>query len=131
MISVDTRGRMGNQMFQHAFAHAASRRLGTTFVLGPGELWEGFELGAWGRRHVRLRRKLEFRLRYGADPADKLEVEESEDPATVLAALRDGVAYGGYFQSERYFAGYEDEVRELYRVRRGHEEAFAAKYGDA
>jgi hypothetical protein len=79
---------------------------------------------------VRLRRKLEFRLRYGADPADKLEVDEMEDPAAVLGRLRDGVAYGGYFQSERYFEGYEDEVRRLFTVRADHETAFAAKYGD-
>jgi hypothetical protein len=121
---------MGNQMFQFAFAHAASRRLDASFILGPGALWEGFELGPWARRSVRVRRKLEFRLRYGKDPSVKVEVDEEEDPARVLADLRDGAAYGGYFQSERYFAGYEDEVRALFRVRREHEEAFAAKYGD-
>jgi hypothetical protein len=128
VISVDTRGRMGNQMFQLAFAHAASRRLGTSFVLGPGVLWDGFALGAWGRRHVRLRRKLEFRVRYGADPADKVEVDENEDPAAVVERLRDGVAYGGYFQSEQYFAGYEHEVRELFRVHQRHRDAYDAKY---
>jgi hypothetical protein len=121
---------MGNQMFQLAFAHAASRRLGTSFILGPGTLWEGFELGAWGRRRVRLARKLRFRLRHGAEPADKVEVPDQADPAQVLAELRDGAAYGGYFQSERYMADYEDEIRALYRVRPEHEAAFAAKYGD-
>jgi hypothetical protein len=128
MISVDTRGRMGNQMFQFAFAHAASRRLGTSFILGPGRLWEGFELGPWGRGPVRLARKARFRLRYGAEPADKVEVPENADPARVVEELRDGAAYGGFFQSERYFAGYEAEVRELFRVRAEHEAAYAAKY---
>jgi hypothetical protein len=130
MISVDTRGRMGNQMFQLAFAHVVARRLGTSFVLGPGPLWESFDIGPWGRRAVRLRRKLEFRLRYGADPKDKVMVDDHADPAQVLAELRDGVAYGGYFQSERYFEGYEAEVRSLFRVRAEFEAAFAAKYGD-
>jgi hypothetical protein len=120
---------MGNQMFQLAFAHAAARRLETSFVLGPGALWNGFDLGPWSRRSVRLARKLAFRARYGADPADKVEVDNDEDPSAVLTSLRDGVAYGGFFQSERYFAGYEDDVRELFAVRPAHERAFAAKYG--
>ncbi len=131
MISVDARGRMGNQMFQLAFAHVAARRLGTSFILGPAELWEGFELGAWGRRPVRLARKLRFRLRYGAAPGNKVEVPDDADPAQVLAELRDGAAYGGYFQSERYLAGYEDEIRSLFQVRAEHEAAFAEKYGDS
>jgi hypothetical protein len=131
VISVDIRGRMGNQMFQLAFAHAAARRLGTTFILGPDELVGNFALGPWGRRPVRLARKLAFRSRYGADPADKVFVENDADPATVLAGLRDGVSYGGFFQSERYFAGHEDEVRELFQVRPSQRRAFEAVYGDA
>jgi hypothetical protein len=129
VISVDTRGRMGNQMFQLAFAHCAARRLQTSFVLGPGALWESFDLGPWGRRHVRLARKLAFRARHGAEPADRVEVGNDDDPAAVLAELRDGVAYGGFFQSERYFAQYEDEVSALFEVRPAHARAFAAKYG--
>jgi hypothetical protein len=120
---------MGNQMFQLAFAHAAARRLQTSFILGPGALWEGFDLGPWGRRSVRLARKLAFRARYGADPADKVEVGSNDDPATVLNGLRDGVAYGGFFQSERYFAGYEDDVRRMFAVRPDHMRSFAERYG--
>jgi hypothetical protein len=130
MISVDSRGRMGNQMFQLAFAHAASRRLNTWFVLGPNRLWEGFDLGPWGRRRVRVARKLALRLRHGREPPERIEVEEQSDPARVLAELRDGVAYGGFFQSERYFAGYEEEIRRLFTVRPEHEAAFAARYTD-
>lgn len=117
-------------MFQLAFAHAAARRLGTSFVLGPGPLWDGFDLGPWGRRRVRLARKLAFRLRYGASPPDRVEIDEQEEPEAVLAGLRDAAAYGGYFQSEQYFAGYEDEIRVLFRIRAEHERAFAARYRD-
>lgn len=129
MISVDSVGRMGNQMFQLAFAHAAAQRLGTSFILGPGALWEGFDLGPWGRRRVRLARKLAFCARYGAHPADKVEVDNDADPAAILAGLRDGAAYGGFFQSERYFAGCEDDVRELFAVRPEHVQRFEARYG--
>jgi hypothetical protein len=121
---------MGNQMFQFAFAHAAARRLGTSFIMGPGPLWEGFDLGPWGRRRVRLARKVAFRLRYGSQPPRRVDVDEEADPATVLDDLRDGTAYGGFFQSERYFAGYEHEIRSLFSVRAEHERAFAARYHD-
>jgi len=129
MISVDARGRMGNAMFQLAFAHAASRRLQTSFVFGPAPLWEQFELGPWGRRSVRLRRKLVFRTKYGANPTDRVFIEANADPGAVMATLRDGVAYGGFFQSERYFAGYEDEIRALFTVRGEHLAEFSHRYG--
>ena len=130
VISVDARGRMGNAMFQLAFAHAASRRLGTSFVFGDAHLEEDFALGAWGRPQTRLARKLAFRARYGREGPKRVFVRDEEDPAEVLASLRDGVAYGGFFQSERYFAGFEDAIRRLFIVRREHREAFVRRYGD-
>lgn len=126
MISVDAVGRLGNTMFQLAFAHAAARRLETTFVLGPAPLWEHFELGAWGRRSVRLRRKLEARLR----SFDRVVVDNAEEPGEVLSRLRDGAAYNGFFQSADYFAGYEEEVRALFAVRETQRRAFGERYGD-
>lgn len=116
---------MGNTMFQLAFAHAAARRLETTFVLGPAPLWEQFDLGPWGRLPVRLRRKLALRLRR----LDREVVGNDEEPAAVLDRLRDGVAYNGFFQSAQYFAGYEDEVRALFVVRDRHRRVFAERYG--
>jgi hypothetical protein len=129
MISVDSLGRMGNQMFQMAFAHAAARRLGTRYVLGPGDLWTAFAAGTWASPRVRLARKLEFRLRYGSKGPRKVLVGNDAEPEAVIAGLRDGAAYGGFFQSERYFAGHEAEVRELFAVREGHRAAFDDVYG--
>lgn len=130
VISVDAVGRMGNTMFQLAFAHATARRLDTSFVLGPAPLWEDFELGAWGRRRVRLGRKLRMRVRYGATGPERFVVDNGEEPADVLGRLRDGVAYNGFFQSEQYFAGYEDEVRALFAVRPERRARFEERYGD-
>lgn len=136
VIRVQTGGRMGNQMFQLAFAHAASRRLGTSYVygrppfktdeLGP-PLWQQFEIGPWGRRAVRLARHGEFLARHG-HRAPIVTVEQDEDPDEVLGALRDGVVYSGFFQSERWFAGHEREVREMFTPRPEHRAAFAARH---
>jgi hypothetical protein len=121
---------MGNQMFQLAFAHVAARRLGTTYIFGDAPLWQSFDLDHWGRRSTRLARKARFRLRYGSGGPERVFVDVDDDPGEALAQLRDHAAYGGYFQSERYFEGYEAEVRALFAVRREHEQAFAERYGD-
>ena len=130
MISVDARGRMGNQMFQLAFAHAAARRLGTSYVFGDAPLWESFELGEWGRRSARLARKARFGARYGSAGPEQVFVENDRDPREVLGSLRDHAAYGGFFQSERYFTSCEDDVRKLFAVRAEHQRAFAERYRD-
>ncbi|MHB1569047.1 MAG: alpha-1,2-fucosyltransferase [Solirubrobacteraceae bacterium] len=136
MIAVPAGGRMGNQMFQFAFVYAASRRLATTFAfvaprrasqrreLGP-PLWHTFELGSWHRRALRLRR--EARLRLGG-ALETVDVGQHEEPGDVLARLRDGVCYRGYFQSERWFADYEDDVRRLFTVRGPLLAEFRARY---
>jgi hypothetical protein len=130
---------MGNQMFQYAFAHAASRRLGTSFSLGlPSRskvadvgppLRTFFDLGPAYRVDVRLARRIAFAARYGLR-APIVTVEQDADPAETLARLRDGVVYGGYFQSEKWFAGYENDIRELFTVRREYQEEFARRYPD-
>jgi hypothetical protein len=128
---------MGNQMFQLAFAHATGRRLGTEFALGPGPrsthatlgppLWRFFELGSWARPIQRWRRRTAFRLQHGFR-ADVVLIEQHDDPINSLRQLRDGVEYGGFFQSERWFEEYADEIRRLFTVRGEHQEAFLRRY---
>ncbi|TMK39887.1 MAG: alpha-1,2-fucosyltransferase [Actinobacteria bacterium] len=132
VISVDTGGFLGNQMFQLAFAHVASRRLGTTFNLSSApakSLWENFELGEWGDPAVRRRRRLAYKLRH---PRPRIVVVDNErdDPESVLSNLRDGARYTGFYQSERYFVGYEDEVKQMFTVRAEHRAEFTRRYGD-
>jgi hypothetical protein len=126
---------MGNQMFQLAFAHAASRRLGTEFVMcrEPGthhptiRLWRYFELGRWANPAVRWRARARFWSRHGFRP-ELVLCEQHDDPAGTLASLRDGVEYSGFFQSEDWFSGYAGEVRGLFTVRAEHRKEFRARF---
>ena len=128
VIAVDMRGRMGNQMFQVAFAYAASRRLGTSFaVLGPFELAEYFERVPLGRPSIRLATKTMFYLRHG--PAKRIFVDDASDPAELMETLHNGIPYSGFFQSAEYFAGYEQEIRGMFQVRGEHAAAFNHAYG--
>jgi hypothetical protein len=137
MIRVRTAGRMGNQMFQLAFAHATSRRLGTEFALGRGPrsthatlgppLWRFFELGPWARPTLRWRRRMAFRLQHGFR-AELVLIEQHDNPINSLGRLRDGVEYGGFFQSECWFEEYAEEIRRLFMVRGEYREEFLQRY---
>ncbi len=123
------RGRMGNQMFQAAFAHAASVRLDTHFAfLGPCELPEHFERPPLRRPAARLAARAALYARHGRAP--RLFIDNTSHPSEVLATLRNGIRYSGFFQSALYFAGCEREVRDMFEVRADHVAEFAATYGD-
>lgn len=139
MIRVRTAGRMGNQMFQFAFAYATSRRLNTRFAIGPGPrsshatlgppLSEFFDLGPWRSQRLRFERRVEFRLRHGPRPA-VVEIGQQDQPAESLGRLRDGVEYAGFFQSEQWFAEHAQEVRRLFTVREPHRREFELRFPD-
>src|SRR4051812_28523063 len=98
MIAVQTRGRMGNQMFQFAFAHAAARRLGTTYVCEPLLLQPAFDLGRYGHAAVRKWRFWPRGRQLLFFPSRTVHVED-ESPQSVLAGLTDDTRYSGFFQS--------------------------------
>jgi hypothetical protein len=137
VIRVQTGGRMGNQMFQLAFAHAAAERLGTSYVygrppfktdeLGP-PLWHLFDVGEWGRTPVRLARYARFLARYGPR-APLVSVEQDQDPTRFMEELRDGVVYSGFYQSELWFAGHEEHVRSMFTPRPEFQSEFDDRYG--
>jgi hypothetical protein len=118
---------MGNQLFQWAFGLSASRRLGTRFAMPTKGIASLFELDAdrehWSRLHGHAWLALN---RVRRRPV--VEVGGDDEPKSVLAALRDGLRYGGFFQSADYFSGSEDAVRRALAVRRKHRRRFERSY---
>ena len=127
MIAVDRRGRLGNHLFQWAFATAASRRLGTSFVMDHDTLAPLFDLAVHLRPDRRARGLVWLRGRGSRAPL--VEVGNEEEPADVLAALRDGTRYSGFFQSEDYFAEHADAVRRAFAVKDEYRRRFEELYG--
>jgi len=115
VIAVESRGRLGNQLFQFAFGIGASRRLGTSFVMPDRLLRAAFTLGRYGRPLGRRRRALRYRL--GRYPIVKFDNESYREPADVLRQLTDRTQYAGFFQSEDFFANARDEVRAAFTAR--------------
>jgi Glycosyl transferase family 11 len=138
VIRVHTDGRMGNQMFQLAFAHAAAARLGSTYVygrppfkgkvLGP-PLWRLFDVGEWGNPALRMSRYARFLARYGPR-APVVVVEHDTEPRAFMETLRHGVVYAGFYQSEQWFEGHEQRVREMFTPLPRERARYEARYGE-
>src|SRR3954449_6091685 len=105
MIVVEASGRLGNLMFQYAFALAASRRLETTFAIDDRLLRTRF-----------LAPAAEDPNEAPSYPVVRINNDDYDSPDDVLQQLRDSIHYRGYFQSEQFFAASADEVRDAFRV---------------
>jgi hypothetical protein len=129
MIAIERRGRLGNHMFQFAFGLAAARRLGTDFVMDETELRELFVLEPHDGPVGRARRAAAFRRRNKSAGLPVEKIGNNARPDDVLARLTDETLYAGFFQSARYFAGFEDDARRAFTPRAEHLQAFQSKYG--
>jgi Glycosyl transferase family 11 len=125
VITVAKSGRLGNQMFQYAFAHAAARALGTHFAFDDEELARNFVLQP--QRH-RLRLAASRMLR--TYTRHEIITDDYDDPAEVVASLTDRTDYVGYFHSPVYFDSVQHEIRRLFRVRSEHVEVFTSQHRD-
>lgn len=95
-------GWLGNQMFQYAATYVLARRRGVraAFPRNRPDLHQVFKIDA---------------LDYDDRPGQLFEETRFDyDPA--VKDLPDGTILSGYFQSERYFAGYSDEIRRQFNV---------------
>jgi len=146
MIGVRLHGRLGNQMFQYAFAYSTAKKLNTGFYLDETEV--GFFLpGVFNipvpsinRTSFLLKklplpnaRRVQFSGRLFAYQKSKLNQEVSYDanlsPAKNLESVSDSCFYNGYFQSVLYFKKYESGIRELFVLKPFILKAFKKKYG--
>jgi Glycosyl transferase family 11 len=129
MIAIERRGWLGNNMFQWAFGISASRRLGTRFTTDHEPLSPIFELDGEPSLRWRLRR-LRWRAGQRLQQWPTVEIDGDDDPRDVMAGLRDGVRYGGFFQSADYFGAEHDAVRRAFTVRREHRDRFRQEFAD-
>ena len=140
MIIVRYKGGMGNQMFQYAFGRQLARQLNADLVFDPTNLlyrnnppdfvYRNYDLDVFRPRYTRflappallapvynLRLK---KLSQAVSWAVKRGGAVRKEPhfhfsSEVLDEAREGIIYDGWWQSPKYFAGVEEEVREDFR----------------
>jgi hypothetical protein len=119
MIGVDVIGRMGNQMFQYAFALVAAHKINTRFFLKyyhyPITIDKYFELPGFNRHLNKMANKI-FYLVTGHFKC--IEEGSSINPQILLRNLTDNTLYKGYFQTEMFFKDISDRVRTEFRIKR-------------
>lgn len=135
MIGVVLQGRLGNQLFQYAFAYAASKSLSTKFYIDQrSELFilpKYFSLGKEfnfeveslfrikGFRNIfshQLKRAFySFLCKFFKLKAIKFP--NGSSPELNLLKLKDQILYTGFFQSENYFANVKEEIGSLFNLK--------------
>ena len=128
MIKVDLWGRMGNQMFQYAFATATARKLQTKFIIAPTqkfELTKYFELDPvtnflYSSFFYKLYARVAHKL---CSKETILQKEECE------TALKNNVNYKGFFQSESFFVDSINQVVKCFVIKDKWRMQFQKQYG--
>jgi hypothetical protein len=143
MIIVRYKGGMGNQMFQYAFGRQLARQLEARLVFDPSNLlyrnnppdfvYRNYDLDVFSPQEVsflappnllapvyNLRLK---KLSQAVNWAVKRGLPVLKEPhfhfnSGVLASAKEGIIYDGWWQSPKYFAGVEKEIREDFRFSR-------------
>ncbi len=144
MIAVTLEGRLGNQLFQYAFAYTAARKLNTSFYLDKSvddflvpqyfevkrdfaSLLDDKIFSINGYKNIfRVHAKKTFYRLLNKMAFGKRIVEASSTgrAEATLSQLKDHHLYKGFFQSESYFSDYKNEVRAQFRIKTEHITAF-------
>ena len=118
-ISARMRGELGNQLFEIATAYALARDHGWDYSI-PDLLSNRFNC-------IANHQQLLYRVPVHACPQDGAYNEYAWTRYEELPSWP-GMVLNGYFQSERYFARYRDEILALFAFREGHWETLTALY---
>jgi hypothetical protein len=130
MIIVNLQGRLGNQLFQYAFALSTAKVKHTLFLLDPKEpnvitkyfsleLRTQFLFSKIG--HILNRYLLNSYKNY-----NKIEQKEWADDVEIM----NNSHYSGFFQSENFFKNYKEDVRKKLTIKNKYYNAFFKKYGN-
>ncbi|HTR28133.1 MAG TPA: alpha-1,2-fucosyltransferase [Puia sp.] len=126
MFGVKIEGRLGNQLFQYAFALAQAARLEEDFFLDGyryGIFRDDFMLDKYftisdSYPHRNRLRKLLFLRTTGCRPERVVQDQWLRAEDFLREFSRPGILYSGFFQSEEYFLPVRDRIVREFRVRR-------------
>lgn len=143
MIAVKLQGRLGNQLFQYAFIYATAKNLNTSFYLDKSidvllidkyfdiekDYFAGFDKYLFNIRGFKNLFNYHFRVHFYrfVESFFRLKSKNFSDdgvPALQKQEIENKTIYCGFFQSEEYFAGYETEIRKIFKIKKCINEEF-------
>lgn len=147
MIGVLAQGRLGNQMFQFAFAYALSRKLKTSFFIHRADSLHYFALfetlEKTNKRNIfyyaliNLFRKSQSpvsisSLKSPIEPLSDWAINKNvciwnstiDSQNYLLTKIENNVLYKGFFQSEEYFKEFEEDIKKLFEIRPQYKKIF-------
>lgn len=113
MISIELQGRLGNHLYQYAVARVMAEKIGCEYTIPNGKLTGGSSVtGGW------LGNKI-FNCDMGVQPFKKqpnIFTENNDAYTPEINDIKDNTHLNGWWQSEQYFEGYENKIREWYNI---------------
>jgi hypothetical protein len=147
MIGVTLQGRLGNQLFQYAFAYSAAKKLNTSFYIDQSKqkllICECFDVPyQWsfflenhifnirGYRNLFSYRLMQFYYKAMHKLLAPVSVNYSPDVDSneVITGINDHVLYEGYFQSEDYFINDNQAIKNLFTIKKKMAQTYQQKY---
>ncbi len=143
MIAVRLEGRLGNQLFQYAFAYSTSKKLKARFYIDksvinfmvpvyfdvkPARLpvldEHVFTIKGYKNIFNHHLKVAFYKLLKGVYGLHELVLQNELAPCEQLKQIKDKILYTGFFQSEDYFADYKLEVISLFSIKEKYKEQF-------
>lgn len=123
MIGVKIQGRLGNQMFQYAYAQVLSRKFGTSFFLGGYKCFYAsryFDIPADTRLANAWKQALFYLKRFFI--VKTISEDQFAPPAENIKQERDNVLYNGFYQSSQYHPStMATELKEMFKIKPEHQ----------
>lgn len=122
MISVELKGRTGNHLFQYALCRVVAEKNGYDLCIPDNWLGKEFFDCSLGKKFKKQKNIFEESKVYNERRALVNRVKQ-KDKAYIgnvftpkVFDVPDGTHLDGYWQSEKYFNGYEDKIRDWFHI---------------
>lgn len=143
MIAVRLEGRLGNQLFQYAFAYSTAKKLKTRFYIDksvinfmiptyidvkPARLSvldkHVFTIKGYKNIFNHHLKVAFYKVLKGIYGLRELVFQNELSPDEQLKEIKDQVLYTGFFQSEDYFIDDKNEIISLFSIKKKYKEQF-------
>jgi hypothetical protein len=149
MITIKSRGQLGNQLFQFAFGYNIAQKFKTFFVIDKIDIKDSlnyFELKTENSNFLNTFSQKIYSLKLLLHPriykiilnvlqlftrSNKIVLDDDcwETPLKNIEKLKEKGVYKGYFQSFEFFRETENDIRQMFTIKKKHQQEFDDKFG--